>query len=195
MEVSKQQDAKYDQMTKTPVEKLVCALAVPSIIIMMISALYNMADTYFVAALGTSAIAGVGVVFPLMTIIQALGFFFGHGSGSYIARQMGARRAGQASRMAATGFVIALLFGVLISLSGTGFIKRLAEILGSTETILPYACDYMFFILLGSPWMLGAITLNCQLRYQGNAISGLIGMTSGALLNIALDPLLIFVFK
>ncbi|MDR1429405.1 MAG: MATE family efflux transporter [Spirochaetaceae bacterium] len=193
MNPSDQQNAKYDKMTRTPVEKLVCTLAVPSILIMMISALYNMADTYFVAYLGTSAIAGVGVVFPLMAVIQALGFFFGHGSGSYIAREMGARRAGQASRMAATSFIIALLSGALIALSGICFIARLAGVLGSTETILPYACDYMFFILLGSPWMMGSITLNCQLRYQGNAISGLVGMISGALLNIGLDPVLIFV--
>jgi Na+-driven multidrug efflux pump len=114
MDPSEQQNFKYEQMTRAPVEKLVCTLAVPSIIIMMISALYNMADTYFVSFLGTSAIAGVGVVFPLMSLIQALGFVFGHGSGNCIARETGARRAGRASRMAAAGFITALLTGAAL---------------------------------------------------------------------------------
>jgi putative MATE family efflux protein len=186
-------DRKYEQMTGTPVEFLICRLAVPSIIIMMISALYNMADTYFVSTLGTSAIAGVGVVFPLMAVLQALGFLFGQGSGSYMAREMGGRRVGQASKMAVTAFISSLLTGVLVAFLGIVFSRSWAETLGATETILPYAREYMFFILLGAPWIMGSITFNCQLRFQGNAASGLIGMTSGALLNIVLDPFLIFV--
>jgi putative MATE family efflux protein len=192
MDAANQQNAKYEQMTRTPVELLICRLAVPSIIIMLISALYNMADTYFVSSLGTSAIAGVGVVFPLMALLQALGFLFGQGSGSYMAREMGGRRADQASKMAATAFISSLLTGAFVAFWGIVFLKPWAGVLGATETILPYACDYMFFILLGAPWIMGSITFNCQLRFQGNAASGLIGMTSGALLNIILDPVLIF---
>jgi putative MATE family efflux protein len=189
-----QQNSKYEQMTRTPVELLICRLAVPSIIIMLISALYNMADTYFVSSLGTSAIAGVGVVFPLMALLQALGFLFGQGSGSYMAREMGGRRVGEASKMAVTAFISSLLAGALVALVGIIFLRSWARMLGATETILLYTCDYMFFILLGAPWLMGSLTFNCQLRFQGNAANGLIGMTSGALLNIALDPLFIFVF-
>ncbi|QQO09391.1 MATE family efflux transporter [Breznakiella homolactica] len=188
------ENEKYFRMIETPVELLVCHLAVPAMVIMMISALYNMADTYFVGSLGTSATGAVGVVFPLMTIIQAMGFFFGNGSGTYISRQLGARDMERASKMAATGFVSALIGGTIVAAAGLIFLRPLAVLLGSTETILPYACDYLLFILIGTPWMAGSLVLNNQLRYQGSASSGMIGMLTGAILNIILDPLFIFVF-
>lgn len=181
-------------MTETPVELLVIKMAIPTIVIMMISALYNMADTYFVGSLGTSATAAVGVVFPLMAIIQAMGFFFGQGSGNYISRQLGAHHIEQAEKMAALGFFSALICGALFSISGLIFVKPLGHILGSTDTILPYAIEYMRFILIGAPWMTASLVLNNQLRFQGSAVYGMIGMVSGAFLNVVLDPILIFVF-
>jgi putative MATE family efflux protein len=186
------QDEKYIRMTQAPVELLVCSLAVPSIMIMLISSLYNMADTYFVGSLGTSAVAAVGVVFPLMAIIQAMGFFFGHGSGNFISRQLGAQRIEAASKMASTGFLSALILGALFCALGLLFMEPLSLLLGSTPTILPYARDYMRFILIGAPWMAGSLVLNNQLRFQGSALYGMIGMISGAVLNIFLDPLFIF---
>jgi putative MATE family efflux protein len=188
-----EQGEKFIRMTQAPVERLVCGLAVPSILIMLISSLYNMADTYFVGALGTSAVAAVGVVFPLMAVIQAMGFFFGHGSGNYISRQLGARQFEAASKMATTGFLSALLMGALLCLLGFVFMEPLALALGSTATILPYAREYMGFILIGAPWMAGSLVLNNQLRFQGSALYGMVGMVSGAVLNIILDPLFIFV--
>jgi putative MATE family efflux protein len=189
-----EQDEKFIRMTQDPVERLVCSLALPSIIIMLISALYNLADTYFVGSLGTSAVAAVGVVFPLMTVIQALGFFFGHGSGNYISRELGARHYENASRMASTGFISALIAGGVLGGVGLVFSGSLAYVLGSTPTILPYARRYMRFILVGAPWMAGSLVLNNQLRFQGSAVYGMVGMISGAVLNICLDPLLIFGF-
>ncbi len=182
-------------MTETPVELLICQMAIPTIVIMMISALYNMADTYFVGTLGTSATAAVGVVFPLMSIIQAMGFFFGQGSGNYISRQLGAQNFDQAEKMAATGFFSAVICGIIFSIAGLICIKPLGHILGSTDTILPYAIEYMRFILIGAPWMAGSLVLNNQLRFQGSAVYGMIGMVSGAFLNIILDPLFIFTLK
>ncbi|MDR1909137.1 MAG: MATE family efflux transporter [Spirochaetaceae bacterium] len=182
-------------MTETPVERLVCGLAVPSIVIMLISALYNMADTYFVSSLGTSAVAAVGVVFPLMAVIQALGFFFGHGSGNYISRRLGAQDFDSAARMATTGFFSALIAGALVGGAGLFFISPLSRFLGSTGTILPYAREYMRFILIGTPWMAGSLVLNNQLRFQGSASYAMVGMVSGAVLNMGLDPLFIFVLK
>jgi putative MATE family efflux protein len=189
-----EQNEKFIRMTQAPVERLVCGLAVPSILIMLISAFYNLADTYFVGFLGTSAVAAVGVVFPLMAIIQAMGFFFGHGSGNYISRELGARRYENASRMAATGFISALIMGIILGGTGLIFSGGLSRVLGSTPTILPYAREYMRFILIGAPWMAGSLVLNNQLRFQGSAVYGMVGMISGAVLNIGLDPLLIFVF-
>jgi putative MATE family efflux protein len=179
-------------MTTAPVEKLVSSLAVPAVVIMMVSALYNMADTYFVGALGTSATAAVGVSFSLMAVIQAAGFFFGHGAGNKISRALGARDSSGAGTMAATGFFSALITGALIAMGGSIFMGPLARLLGATDTILPYALDYLRFILLGCPFMIGSLMLNNLLRFQGSAFTGMIGMISGAVLNIGLDPLFIF---
>lgn len=180
-------------MTQVPIPSLVCKMAVPTIISMLVTSFYNMADTFFVGKIGTSASAAVGVVFSMMAVIQACGFFFGHGSGNYISRALGAHDDASAERMAATGFFSALFAGCIIAVLGLVFLDPLARLLGSTETILPYAKDYMRWILIGAPWMMASLVLNNQLRFQGSAAYGMIGITSGAVINIALDPLLIFV--
>ena len=186
---------KFIKMTTAPVEKLVLSLAVPSIAIMLISALYNMADTYFVSSLGTSQVAAVGIAFPMMTVIQAIGFFFGQGSGNYMARALGAQNTDGASRMAATGFISGFLVMAVIAAAGIIGLGPLVNGLGATQTIRPFAKDYLFFILLASPWMVAATVMNQQLRFQGSAAIAMTGMLSGAILNIFLDPLFIFVFR
>lgn len=194
----KQRDAftrKLNRMTGEPIERLVVGMAVPTIAMMLISALYSMADTWFVGTLGTSATAAVGVGFPLMAFIQAFGFFFGHGSGNYISRRLGAGETEDAARMAMTGFVSALICGGAIAAAGLVFLRPLALLLGSTETILPHALEYFRFVLLGAPWMAASLTLNNLLRFQGSAAYGMVGMASGAVLNVVLDPIFIFVFE
>ncbi|MDR1508878.1 MAG: polysaccharide biosynthesis C-terminal domain-containing protein, partial [Synergistaceae bacterium] len=182
-------------MTTAPVKKLVLRLAAPSMAIMLISSLYNMADTFFVSWLGTSATAAVGVAFPLMAIIQAVGFFFGQGSGNYVSRQLGAMNFDAASKMLTTGFISTLFIGSLITCSGIAFIEDIAVIVGATPTILPYAKEYLFYILLAVPWMTSSLMLNQQLRFQGSAFYGMIGMTSGAVLNVVLDPIFIYTLR
>jgi putative MATE family efflux protein len=191
----KEQNAKYIKMTTGPVGPLITGLAIPSTVIMLISALYNAADTYFVSFLGTSATAAVGVAFPLMAVIQAAGFFFGHGSGNYIARELGSRNHANAAKMAAAGFFSAFITGALIALSGLLFLDPLARLLGATDTILPHARGYLRFILIGAPFMMCSLMQNNLMRYQGNSLYGMVGMVSGALVNIGLDPLFIFVFR
>lgn len=188
------QARKYKQLTEAPVEPLICKMAVPTIISMLITSIYNMADTFFVGWLGTSATGAVGVVFPLMALIQAVGFFFGQGSGNYISRQLGAQHREEAERMAATGFFSALAAGAVIMVIGLVCHTPLCRLLGATDTILPYALDYMCIILVGAPWITAALVLNNQLRLQGNATYAMVGLVSGGVLNIALDPLFIFVF-
>ncbi len=185
--------AKMVAMTTEPVEKLVCRLALPSVATMLISALYNMADTYFVGRLGTSATAAVGVSFSLMAIIQAMGFLFGQGAGILLSRSMGSGQFERAARIGATGFACSLAAGAAVAVPGHLDLHGLAGFLGSTETILPHAKEYLFYILIGAPWMAASLTLNNILRFQGSAFYGMIGMLSGAVLNIALDPLFIFV--
>ena len=188
------QEEKYKTMTEKPVSSLICRLAVPTIISMLVTSFYNMADTFFVARIGTSATAAVGVSFALMAIIQAFGFFCGHGSGNYISRKMGQHRFDEAQQMAATGFFTALALGTVIFLLGEILIDPLCRILGATETILPYARQYLRLILIGAPYMTASLVLNNQLRFQGSAFYAMVGIASGAVLNIALDPLFIFVF-
>ncbi len=184
---------KYIQMTTTPVGRLIGKLAVPTVITMLITSIYNMADTFFVGLLDdTSATGAVGVVFSFMAIIQACGFLFGQGSGNFISRALGQQRREDASHMASFAFFASVLTGCVISALGLIFLDPLARLLGSTETILPYAKDYLRIILLGAPWMTGAFTLNNQLRFQGAAFYSMIGIGSGGLLNIALDPVFIF---
>lgn len=187
------QNNKFIQMTTAPVKKLVATLAMPTIFSMLVTSFYNMADTFFVGDLGTSATGAVGVVFSVMAIIQAIGFFFGHGSGNYISRKLGAKREDEAFEMASTGFVFAFLAGIILAVLGLIFIEPLAMGLGSTKTILPYATSYLRFILCGTPFIIGGCVLNNQLRFQGNAFYGMIGLTSGAFINIGLDPFFIFV--
>ena len=191
---SSQSNEKFIKMTTEPVEKLILGLSIPSIAIMLISAFYNIADTYFVSSLGTSAVAGVGIAFPLMNVIQALGFFFGQGSGNYIARTLGAQDYESASRMAATGFISSFLFMTVLAAAGLIGLNPLVSLLGTTETIRPHAIEYIFFILLASPWLVASTVLNQLLRFQGSASIAMVGMLSGAFLNIFLDPLFIFVF-
>ena len=186
------QEQKYIQMTQPPVEKLICKLAVPCIISMLVTSFYNMADTFFVGMLESNAATGaVGVVFSMMAIIQAVGFFFGQGSGTFISRALGEKDTTRAEHMAATGFLSALGVGLAICILGQIFLEPLAYLLGSTDTILPYTKDYLRVILLGAPWMTASFVLNNQLRFQGGAFYAMIGITTGAVLNIILDPLMI----
>jgi len=186
---------KFIKMTTEPVEKLVLGLALPSIAIMLISALYNMADTYFVSALGTSEVGAVGIAFPMMTIIQVIGFFFGQGSGNYMARALGAQKTDDASHMAATGLISSFLVMAVIAVVGIIGLEPLVNGLGATQTIRPFAKDYLLFILIASPWMVAAMVLNLQLRYQGSSAIAMKGILIGGILNIFLDPLFIFVFR
>ena len=195
MGAEEQRQQKFDRMTKTPIPRLIGELAVPTIISMLVTSFYNMADTFFVGKINTSATAAVGIVFPLMAMIQAFGFFCGHGSGNYISRQLGAHNFEDASKMSATGFVTAFVLGLGILVVGFLFTDPLLHIMGSTETILPYARSYMRIILIGAPYMTASLVLNNQLRFQGSAFYSMIGITTGAVLNIGLDPLFIFVLS
>lgn len=188
------QNGKYIKMTTEPIPKLVGSLAVPTIISMLVTTFYNMVDTYFVGKIDTSATAAVGVVFSLMAFIQAFGFLFGHGAGNFMARKLGEQDREEASRIANAGFFFCMVFGIVFMIVGLIFVEPLAYLLGSTDTILPYAVDYMRIILIGSPYMMASFVLNNQMRYQGNAMYAMIGIIVGAIINIALDPLLMFTF-
>ncbi len=194
MLLSTQQGDRYTFMTKTPVPKLICTLAVPTIISMLVTGLYNAADTFFVGKISTQASAAVGLVFSVMSIIQAFGFFCGHGSGNYLSRMLGADNKKEADEMASTGFALALILGVVLMILGNVFIEPLARLIGSTDTALKDTMSYMRVILMGAPVMMGQFVINNQLRFQGSAMYAMVGLLSGAVMNVALDPILIFGF-
>ena len=189
---SQAQQKKFLMMITSPVEKLVIRLAIPSIITMLISAIYNMADTFFVARLDIQSPAAVGVVFSYMAFIQAMAFFFGQGSANYISRALGARDVENAKLMASTGFFTSLIAGIVTASIGFIFMDNILKMLGSTETILPAARAYFKYILIGTPIIMSSFVMNNQMRFQGNAWMGMTGIATGAILNIILDPVFIF---
>ena len=188
-------DEQYIKMTETPVGRLIGKLAVPTVISMLITSIYNLVDAFFVGKLGTSASGAIGIVLVLQSVIQAFGFTFGHGAGSIISRKLGEKDTDSAARFASTSFFLSLLTGVLLAAAGLLFLDPLLRLLGSTDTILPYARQYGFYILLAAPFMAGSCVMNNIMRYEGHATLAMIGLTAGGLLNMAGDPLFIFVFR
>ena len=166
-----------EYMTTTPVPKLIMTLAVPTIISMMVTAIYNTADTFFVArvsddpTVNTSATAAVGLVFTVMALIQATGFFCGHGSGNYLSRMLGAGNHKEANEMASTGFAMALILGAIFAVVGNIFVGPISGVLGSgaTPMTLEFTGQYMRIILIGAPFMMAQFVINNQLRFQGSA--------------------------
>ena len=180
-------------LTSAPVHRVILTMAVPTIISMLVTSVYNIVTTFYVGRISTQATAAVGIAFPVMSIIQAVGFTFGQGSGNYISRELGAKRHGNARRMASTGFFSAVVAGVVLCAVGLLLIEPLAVLLGSTPTVLPYARRYLAFILLAMPFMCGALCLNNQMRFQGNAAYAMFGILTGAVINVFLAPVFIFV--
>lgn len=184
----------YQKMTEGSVSKLIIRLGIPTTISMLITNVYNMADAYFVSGISVSAGGATSIVFGLMAILQAFGFMFGHGAGSYVSRLLGTRNNERASKYTSFGFFAAFSSGLVIMIFGLIFLKPLMRLLGSTETILPYAMDYGKYILLAAPAMTSSCVLNNVLRYEGRASLAMIGLTSGGIINIILDPIFIYGF-
>lgn len=187
-------DVQYQKMTQTPVTKLILTLGIPTTVSMLITNIYNMADSYFVSKISLSAGGATSVVFSIMAILQAFGFMFGHGAGSNISRMLGGRHTERASQYASVGFFGALLSGLLVMGFGLVFLEPFMYLLGSTDTILPYAMDYGMWILIAAPAMTTSCVLNNILRYEGKATLAMVGLTTGGILNMAFDPLFIFAF-
>ena len=191
-EAKNPQQAQFDKMTRTPIPRLVMGLAVPTILSMLITSIYNLADTFFMGQISTSASGAVGVVSSLMAVIQAVGFMLGHGAGSVISRSLGSGDAPAASRFASTSFFTALGAGAALGVFGIAGLTPLMRLLGSTETILPHARAYAFYILLAAPFMMSSLVMNNILRYEGKASFAMVGLVTGGVLNMALDPVFIF---
>lgn len=181
----------YIKMTETPVAKLVIMLGIPTTVSMLITNLYNMADTYFVGELGESQQGAIGILFTLQSIIQAVAFMLGHGSGSFVAKELADKNPKNASRYISSALFAGSIFGLLFMASGLALLTPFMRLLGSTETILPYACDYGMWVMISCPFLVCSLILNNCLRYEGKAFFAMIGLVSGAIINIAGDYVLI----
>lgn len=184
--------ARAQMMLEQPVNRVIPKLAVPTIISMLVSSIYNMADTFFVSQIGTSASGAVGVIFSAMAIIQAIAFTIGMGSGTNLSQALGAGDEERAERFASTAFYTAFAVGVLLAVIALSHIDALVRFLGATDTIAPYARSYATYIFYAAPFMMCSFVMNNLLRFEGLALYGMIGIASGGLLNMVLDPLLIF---
>ncbi|MCI9428436.1 MAG: MATE family efflux transporter [Eubacterium sp.] len=187
-------DTQYQKMLSAPVPKLVISLAVPTMVSMLVTSIYNVADAYFVSKLGTYASGAVGIVFSLMAMIQAIGFTVGMGAGSAISRLLGKKETDKAQKIASSAFALSILSGGAFCIFGVFFLEKLMVWLGATESILPYAKEYARYILYVAPVMTASFVLNNLLRAEGKTKLSMIGILGGSILNIALDPLFIFAF-
>lgn len=183
--------AEYKRMTESPVFGLVVRLSIPTTFSMLITSVYNLADTYFVSSLGNAATGAVGVVFSIQSIIQAIGYGFGMGAQSLISRRLGEQENEQANLYGTSGFVAAFLMGSLIMLLGLINLPFVMTLFGATDNALPLACVYGRWILYGAPIFCSSFVLNNILRAEGKATFSMIGLCSGGILNIALDALFI----
>ena len=179
-------ESQYEKMTQEPVGELIVKLGIPTTLSMLVTNIYNMVDTMFVGQLGTSASGAIGIVFGFMAVLQAFGFMYGHGAGSIISRKLGSRDSETATKIASTSFFMALLTGTFISVLGMIYLEPLMYLLGSTDTILPYAKTYVWFIIIAAPFMVSTFVLNNILRYEGKAVLAMVGLLTGAVLNIFL---------
>ncbi|WP_449030528.1 MATE family efflux transporter [Prevotella melaninogenica] len=186
---------KYTFLTQAPVHRVIGAMAIPTIISMLLTSMYNLVDTFFVGKINTQSTAAIGIVFSVMFFIQAFSFFFGNGSGNYISRQLGAQNTKDAEIMASTGLFYTLVFSLIVMLLGWFFLEPISILLGSTPTILPYTRQYLGISLLGTPFIMGTFCINNQMRFQGFTKYSVYGAISGSIINCLLDPVFIFGFS
>ena len=184
-------DQYYKKMTETPISRLIVRLGIPTTVSMLITSIYNLADTYFVGALGESPQAATGILFTLQCIIQAVSFMLGHGSGTFVSKALADKDTDEATAYVSSAFFVGALAGTLLSVFGLLFLTPFMRLLGSTETILPYARDYGMWVLISCPFMVCSLVLNNNLRYEGKAFFAMIGLTTGGILNIFGDWLLV----
>ena len=185
---------RFNILTK-PIFPLLIKTSIPTIIGMLISVIYNVTDTFFVGRLHTSAmIAAIGVVFSFAGIIQAIGFWFGYGSGNVMSKKIGEQNYAEAETISSLGIMLAIVTGVVIAIAANVFIVPLAKLIGgrASKDVLIFTVQYLRIIIFSVPFSLYAVTVYNQLRLCGNVRDGMIGLLSGMLSNMVLDPLLMF---
>lgn len=188
------QSNKIELLDRAPVPKALLAMGIPAMIGMLVNAFYNLADAWFVSGLGESQIGAVSVVYPLGQVIVGLGLLFGNGAASYISRLLGRGDTEQADRTASTALYGSLSIGAVIIIISMVFLRPLLRLLGATDSILPYASAYAGIYIASCIFNVFNVTMNNIVTSEGAAKTTMCALLTGAILNIALDPLLIYVF-
>ena len=188
------QEKRAIMLGTAPIPNVLLKLAAPAMIGMMVSAIYNVVDALFVSRLGTAAMGAATIVMPLFMIISALGMMFGVGAASYISRLLGQQEVEKANQTAIIALVSSVIFAITFAIIGVTMLDRILMLFGATPTILPYAKDYARVLISGSIFTMVNMTLNNTLRAEGSAKISMIGIATGAVLNIILDPIFIFTF-
>ena len=186
------QNNTLSKISEKPIPLAIIKMAIPTIISMLVLSLYGMTDIFFVSKLGTSASAAVGIVFSILTMMQAVGSMIGIGAGNLLSKSLGEKNLSKASNIASVAFFLSIIFGLLVMTLGIIFKTELMHFLGATKTILPFAEDFAHYLLLASPIMCCSFVLNILLRSQGKPNLSMIGLSFGALTNIFLEPIFIF---
>ena len=177
---------------------LLVKTSIPTIIGMLVMVIYNLTDTFFVGILNNKSMtAAIGIVFSFMSFIQAIGFWFGYGSGNIMSKKIGENEEKEAEIISSIGILFAIVIGILIAILSCFFVLPLSKFIGgsASENLLNFTVEYLKVIIISIPFGLYSITLYNQLRLCGNVKDGMIGLLIGMAVNMVLDPVLMFVFK
>lgn len=186
---------KMELLGSAPIPKALMALGIPIMIGMLINALYNLVDAYFVSGLGERQMGAISIVFPLGQVVVGLGLMFGNGAASYLSRLLGQRAKNTANKVASTALYSSVLIGAAMILLAVVFLKPILNQLGATDTIMPYALTYARIYVISSIFNVFNVTMNNIVASEGAAKTTMCALLLGAVLNIALDPVFIYVFE
>lgn len=189
-----EQNTKLNLLGNAPISKALISLGIPIMIGMLINALYNLADAYFVSGLGESPMGAISIVFPLGQVVVGLGLMFGNGAASYLSRLLGCGDKNTADTVASTALYSSILIGTVLIILTFIFLRPVLMLLGATETIMPYALTYARIYILSCIFNVFNVTMNNIAASEGAAKTTMCALLSGAVINVGLDPLFIYTF-
>lgn len=189
-----EQNTKLNLLGNAPISKALVSLGIPIMIGMLINALYNLADAYFVSGLGESPMGAISIVFPLGQVVVGLGLMFGNGAASYLSRLLGCEDKNTADTVASTALYSSILIGAILIILTFIFLRPVLMLLGATETIMPYALTYARIYILSCIFNVFNVTMNNIAASEGAAKTTMCALLSGAVINVGLDPLFIYTF-
>lgn len=181
---------------KDKINKLILAFSIPCVISMLINSVYNIVDQIFIGkGVGTLGNAATNVIFPLIIIFNATAGLIGNGAAANLSLRLGEGKKKEASKSIGQAITLTLLISVLLAILSYIFLPQLVYLFGCTKNVYKYAVDYGRIIILGAPFMITYSSLSSIIRADGSPKYSMIMLVIGAILNIILDPIFIFIFN